>query len=326
MLFLNENWNYSQERIEKMNLQIHPDALVTNQANKAGKTPEESKILKAKDFKLPVLTHYREGAWNEEFFFVQIAEPMFGKLAQPEDSCEEEKRLAKKLIQAVNKMTPRPRFLVVCGDFTHAKNGEKIHFLQTEAFKVTFNELVGDIHVICVCGGNEMGDNPSADIMEAYKRNFGDDWFSFWVEGIQFVVINSLYYKFEDQVNDLKAEQQEWLESLLFQAQINPPQQIIMLQSLPWFCSCVEEPDSTRNIDTSTRNSLLSKIKEGSVNAIFAAGERNGGGKDGHLEMILTSPLTSETGNFRVIKVTKDKVLHKSFSLDQPPLDLISLF
>ena len=116
-----------------MNLEIHPDALVTNQAERAGKTPEESRILKGKDYKLPVLTHYREGAWNEEFFFVQIAQPRFGKTAQPEESCNEEKRQIAELCQAVNRMIPKPRFIVVCGDFTYKKTGETNHFLQTEA-------------------------------------------------------------------------------------------------------------------------------------------------------------------------------------------------
>lgn len=309
-----------------MNLEIHPDALVTNQADRAGKTPEESRILRGKDYKLPVLTHYREGSWNEEFFFVQIAQPMFGKFAQPEESCNEEKRQAIELSRVVNKMIPKPRFLVVSGDFTYGKAGEKLHFLQAEAFKLAFNELVGDIHVICVCGRNEMGDNPSSGTVESYRQNFGDDWFSFWVEGIQFVVINSQYYRFEDQVSEFKSEQQDWLESLLFQAQVNPPQQIIMLQSLPWFCSSLDEADNTQNVDSSTRNRLLSKIKEAGIKTVFGSGERNTVGRDGSLEMILTCPMSCESGNFRVIKVLKDKILHKTFTLNEPPIDLSSIF
>ena len=313
------------DNLGRLNLEIHPDALVVNQANRAGKTPEESRILKAKDFKLPLLTRCREGTSKESFYFVQAVAPKFGLAAHPEENTDAEKATMEKLTAALNKMKPSPRFLVIYGGFTNAKPNEKEYFLQLESFKFSLDKISPDIPVVCVCGDTDCGELPTLEGIEAYRENFGEDWFSFWVEGVQFIVLNTTYFKEPRQTAILKAEQWEWFESKLLEAQVNPPKQVILFQNLPWFCNTKDEPDNEKNIDSKTRQEILPKLKEANVRAVFA-GSLNGVGKDGEVEMILTSSLgksvEEEIPGFRIVKVMPDRIFHKFFPLDNSPEDL----
>ena len=65
--------------------------------------------------------------WSGDFFFVQGADPQFGLMAAynnpqyvpAEADWTEELRLAKLAVKKVNKLKPKPRFFVVCGDLTN---------------------------------------------------------------------------------------------------------------------------------------------------------------------------------------------------------------
>lgn len=314
-----------------LNLEIHPDALVMNQASRAGKTPEESRILKARDYKLPMFTRYREGHSKETrvFYFVQIVAPSFGQNADPEESCDEEIRTMERIVNAVNNMRPRPRFLLVHGNYTNANPEEKEYFPQLESFKSSFENLSPEIPVVCVCGRTDCGDPPTLSSVEAYRKTFGDDWFAFWVEGVQFLVLNTVYYKdLSPDVDDLRIEQQEWLESKLLEAQVNPPHQVILLQTIPWFCRTIDEPNDDSNIDVSARREVTAKLNE--ANAIYVfAGHSNGLGKDNRLAIIQTNSLAKTDRNealgLRLVKVEPMGVLHKFFLVDNSPSNLAEL-
>jgi len=309
-----------------LNLEIHPDALVMNQASRAGKTPEESRILKAKDYKLPMFTRYREGTSKEAFYFVQVVSPKFGCAAHPEENTDAERQTMDRIVHALNNMQPKPRFLAVYGNYTNAKPSEKEYFPQLESFKSSFDNLSPEIPVVCVCGYTDCGSPPTLDFVEAYRKTFGDDWFAFWVEGVQFLVLNTAYLKDSNtDTQGLKAEQQEWLESKLLEAQVNPPQQIILLQTTPWFCKTIDESTDNKNIDLSTRQEIAPKLNDAGVKYIFS-GCFNGVGKGKGLEIIQTNSLggknAAENPGFRVVKVEPDGVLHKYFDLDNSPVDL----
>ena len=73
------------------------------------------------------LTAKDEVTWQEPFTFVQAADTQFGFMADPDwggqgdgDTWEEEIGLAERLVRCVNALSPRPRFVVVCGDLVHS--------------------------------------------------------------------------------------------------------------------------------------------------------------------------------------------------------------
>ena len=48
-----------------------------------------------------------------------------------------------------------------------------------------------------------------------YKSSFGDDYFSFWVQGCHFLVLNSQFYEDSSLVPELAKEHDKWLDSEL---------------------------------------------------------------------------------------------------------------
>nr|KAF6354619.1 calcineurin like phosphoesterase domain containing 1 [Myotis myotis] len=70
----------------------------------------------------------QEKEWKGPFYFIQGADPQFGLMkAWTTGDCDnggdewgQEIRLTEQAIQAINKLNPKPRFFVVCGDLIHA--------------------------------------------------------------------------------------------------------------------------------------------------------------------------------------------------------------
>lgn len=70
--------------------------------------------------------------WNGPFYFIQAADPQLGLMKawrigdcdSGGDEWTEEVQLTKQAVQAINKLQPRPRFLVLCGDLVHAMPGK----------------------------------------------------------------------------------------------------------------------------------------------------------------------------------------------------------
>ncbi|XP_076329046.1 serine/threonine-protein phosphatase CPPED1-like isoform X2 [Tachypleus tridentatus] len=70
----------------------------------------------------------KEGLWKGPFSFIQAADTQFGMIEdyvkkKENPGWQEEIVLTKKAIKAVNQMTPKPRFFIVCGDLIHAFPG-----------------------------------------------------------------------------------------------------------------------------------------------------------------------------------------------------------
>lgn len=87
------------------------------------------------------------------------------------------------------------RFLFVYGNYMNVLLNDKEYFLQIESFKLVFENLSVEIFVVCVCGLIDCGNLLILDGVDVYWNIFGDDWFVFWVEGVQFLVMNISYYK-----------------------------------------------------------------------------------------------------------------------------------
>lgn len=144
---------------------------------------------KAVGKKYPGFTYETEGEWKGSFCFIHAADTQFGlidswnEVPPEEQAWEKEIVLTRKAISAANKLSPKPRFFVVCGDLVNAFPCEKFNDPQVEDFKRIFKELDTSIPLVCVCGNHDIGDSPTQQSLEKYKSNFGDDFYSFWVGG-----------------------------------------------------------------------------------------------------------------------------------------------
>uniref|UniRef100_A0A3B3T6K3 Calcineurin-like phosphoesterase domain containing 1 n=1 Tax=Paramormyrops kingsleyae TaxID=1676925 RepID=A0A3B3T6K3_9TELE len=97
---------------------------------------EEDMFLRAKDRSYRGLTEDEDKKWSGPFYFIQAADPQLGlmkawKMGDCDgggDEWDDEVRLTRQLVQAVNRLQPRPRFMVLCGDLVHAMPGVKAVF------------------------------------------------------------------------------------------------------------------------------------------------------------------------------------------------------
>uniref|UniRef100_A0A8C3GNJ5 Serine/threonine-protein phosphatase CPPED1 n=1 Tax=Cairina moschata TaxID=8855 RepID=A0A8C3GNJ5_CAIMO len=77
-----------------------------------------------------------EYEWKGPFYFIQGADPQFGLIKawavgdtnNGDDEWKEEIKLTEQAVQAVNKLNPKPKFFVLCGDLIHGMPGIKAVF------------------------------------------------------------------------------------------------------------------------------------------------------------------------------------------------------
>ncbi|XP_071965980.1 serine/threonine-protein phosphatase CPPED1-like isoform X2 [Antedon mediterranea] len=241
---------------------------------------------------------------------------------------DKERKLTRRAIDAANNMHPKPKFFIVCGDlvdsFPGTSSDDKVKKEQIQDFKIDFKTLDSNIPLICVCGNHDVGNSPTQDSVEKYKESFGDDYFSFWVGGVKFLVLNSQYYKDSSQVPEQKEEQDVWLET---QLQNDGWQHLVVFHHIPWFLESPDEEDQYFNIDIDVRKTMLKRFHDAGVKKIFCGHyHRNAGGFDEDLEVVVTSAVGCQMGEdksgFRVVTVKETEIQHKYYDLGQVPKNI----
>ncbi|XP_015929761.2 serine/threonine-protein phosphatase CPPED1 [Parasteatoda tepidariorum] len=267
--------------------------------------------------------------WNGPFCFIQGADTQLGMIEEyiekrPNYGWEQEMELTRKAIVAVNNLSPKPRFFVVCGDLIHAMPGTSLRLPQEKDFIRLFKELSPDIPLICVCGNHDVGNTPTPDSIQLYREKFGDDYFTFYCSGVMFIVINSQYFEDASLVPALAAEQESWLEAQLEEAKNGNYKHVIIFQHIPWF---LENPDESKiyfNLLPEIRQKWLPKFRDANVNAIFCGHwHGNSGGFYHNIELVVTSAigaqLRGDKSGFRIVTLGEDSVQHKYYDLDEVP-------
>lgn len=269
-----------------------------------------------------------EGTWVGPFCFIQGADTQFGlkdswnKVPEDEQSWVDEIELTRQAIKAVNNLRPRPRFFVVCGDMIDAFPSKRHYKAQLKDFNSIFQELDAEIPLLCVCGNHDVGDRPTAETISSYKTNYGDDYYSFWVGGVFFIVLNSQYYQDGSLVPDLKKDHESWLAEQL--KTVKSAKHSVVFQHIPWFLKNADEPDDYFNITKSIREDVLGKLKDAGVKYVFAGHyHRNTGGFDGDLEMVVTSaigfPLGIDKPGMRLVTVKSEGITHSFEDIETFP-------
>lgn len=265
--------------------------------------------------------------WKDNFCFVQAADSQLGLIdswarKQEEETWEEDVRLSKLSVQCANQLEPRPKFMVICGDLINAEPTKRHYQAQMKDFKEIYSALECDIPLVCVCGNHDVGNTPTAENVQSYRSNYGDDYFSFWVEGVFFIVLNSQYYFDRSLVPDEYANQESWLDEQLEVSK--SAQHTVVFQHIPPFISTADEPDQYFNLPLSQRTRFLSKLKEAGVRHLFCGHYHgNAVNRDDNLEVVVTSAigqqLRGDESGMRIVKVFKEKIEHDYHSFDKFP-------
>ena len=275
----------------------------------------------AKNRKFQAFDSQRERSWRHSFFFVQLADTQYG-MYSGNQGFEREVALVQQAVAHINRL--RPRFVIVCGDLTNAIPEKERYSPQVAQFQKDFSKVDAEIPLVCVCGNHDVGNRPTSASIDSYRRNFGDDYFSFWVGGVCNIVLNSSVLKDPADTPGVLADQQSWLRQQLKDASSAKAQHILLFQHHPFFLKTEDEPDQYFNIPLKRRTPLLAELKQAKVRAVFAGHyHRNSYGKAGELAMITTGPVGRPFGKdrsgIRVVQVHEDNISHTYYGMDDVP-------
>uniref|UniRef100_A0A3B3ZDZ1 Serine/threonine-protein phosphatase CPPED1 n=1 Tax=Periophthalmus magnuspinnatus TaxID=409849 RepID=A0A3B3ZDZ1_9GOBI len=269
-----------------------------------------------------------EGEWRGPFCFIQAADPQLGLMKSwnkggEGDEWAEEVELTKQAVEAMNRLQPRPRFMVLCGDLVHAMPDAPYREEQVRDLKAALKGTDPSIPLVFVSGNHDLGNNPTPKTVEQYCNQWGDDYFSFWVGGVLCLVLNSQLFFDASTCPQLKEAQETWLEQQLCRASERKPKHVLVFQHIPLYLKSPDEEDHEYfNLPGAVRQQLMDKFKRAGVKAVFCGHyHRNGGGCHDGLDVVVSSAigcqLGEDTHGVRVVVVTEGEVIHRYYSLDQ---------
>lgn len=278
-----------------------------------------------------------EKEWKGPFCFIQGADPQYGMIDDMANKTpitwKAEIELTRKAVAAINKMNPKPKFFVVCGDLVHAFPGDAQKEEQEADFLKEFAKVDPSIPLVCVCGNHDVGNTPTRKSIQHFRNKFGDDYFGFWAGGVRCLVLNSQLYEDASMVEELKKEQDVWLDAELDAAKSSGCKHLVLFQHIPWFLNTPDEENEYFNIDQDIRKPMLDKFLAAGVSTIFCGHyHRNAGGSYKGMEEVVTSAMgctlsenTSvlEIGDtpsgLRVVKVHEKSISHQYYGMDDIP-------
>lgn len=94
-------------------------------------------------------------------------------------------------------------------------SGTKHRVQQVADVKEVFSNLKPEIPLLTISGNHDVGNIPNNQTIDEYRREFGDEYYSFWVQGVFFIAINSQCFFNCSETQELCAEQSAWLEQQL---------------------------------------------------------------------------------------------------------------
>ena len=279
---------------------------------------DEAALVVAKDRGFPGLTREKEGRWAGPFFFVTLADPQFGMMTDP----ERERKNAEEAVAHVNRL--RPRFVIVLGDLTHAVPGDKGHEEQVAEFRRIFGKVDRGIPLLLLPGNHDLAKKATPEAVSAWRKSFGDDYYTFWAGGVQGLVLNSHLYWNPAGAPEEQKGQEEWLAGQLAAAKKGPPKHLVVFQHQPWFMKTPDDADVYDVIPRARRGPALAALREAGVRYVFA-GHYHGNvrARDGDLEIVvfgpLGKPIRKDPSGLGVVEVRADGLRHAYCPLDTVP-------
>ncbi|MCK5853222.1 metallophosphoesterase [bacterium] len=190
---------------------------------------------------------------SNTFSFVQICDTQlgFGK------SYRHDVEAFKQSVEKINELNPD--FVVICGDLVNSPGDQSF-----SDFKEINSKFIVPSYL--VSGNHDVGNNPTKDSLNRYRKIIGKDYYSFKNKGITFVVVNSQLWK--SPVKDETEKQDLWLKKTLASSK-NEKSPVVILQHYPVF---LEKPDETNqyyNLPLKTRGKLLDLFADNGVIAVL---------------------------------------------------------
>ncbi len=297
--------------------------------------------------------------WSNDFYFIQMADTQFGFLQWAQDqgfynnhsvketreeAYQAELDFANRSVEIINAMQPRPEFVVVCGDMVQAwPQEEELQAKQNQDFKMIFAKVHPDIHLMCTCGNHDVGNRPTSKAIQTYKKNYGDDYYTFWIKGVQIVVLNSQLIKCSEHAEEDATQQEEWFKRTIAERKrflegrqsSSQPDYFLVFSHIPPFHGNVNEEESNQNFSLDRRNFYLEALESVGCDAWFAGHTHFSSVKSyNDMEIVVTGAigtnlieqedddrnwfiLSEEQSGFRKVQVTAQGVSHQYHTLSE---------
>ena len=74
------------------------------------------------------------------------------------------------VLQDINKLRPKPKFFIICGDLVDAMPTEvELRKNQVYDLKMVLRELDPEIKLVCICGNHDVGDKVKKKFIYFHK-------------------------------------------------------------------------------------------------------------------------------------------------------------
>ncbi len=263
-------------------------------------------------------------AQDQPVYFILLTDTQMGMYAANKDFAQESANL-EFAAATVNRL--KPAFVVILGDLVNSTgNAAQIaEYLRIEG------KIDRSIPVYHVAGNHDVGNEPTPQSLEAYRKSFGKDYYSFRAGPVYGIVINTtLIHKPQNARAEYEA-QDVWLRKELVTARNSGALHIILFQHHPYFLKSTLEPDAYANIPLERRGALLKLLRESGVEYVFAghhhmptAAEAEG------IQMIVTGPvgmpLGAQGSGMRIVGVQGKEIVHRYYDFGFLPAQLSDLY
>ncbi len=133
---------------------------------------------------------------------------------------------------------------------------------QVKDLKEALRDTDPDIPLVFVSGNHDLGNTPTPESVEQFCRDWGDDYFSFWVGGVLCLVLNSQFFFDSSGCPELMEAHEAWLESQLQRAIQTPSRHVLVFQHIPLFLQTPDEEDDYFNLQRGIRERLIQRFKQ----------------------------------------------------------------
>lgn len=143
---------------------------------------------------------------------------------------------------------------------THTFPGMPWRKEQTEDLQRVLRNLDSEIPLVLVSGNHDVGNTPTPETIAEFQQTWGDDYFSFWVGGVLFLVLNSQFLYDASRCPALKQAQDQWLDQQLSIAGRQQCRHAVVFQHIPLFLQSVDEDDDYFNLAKAVRKETADKF------------------------------------------------------------------
>ncbi len=262
---------------------------------------------------------YRPFGGFRPFTFVQMADPQLGFNAGAQGTdLAAESAVIEQAVQGVNRMRPKPAFVMVCGDLTHLPGNP----VQIAEYKRLMSLVDPGIPVYPVPGNHDYHVDITAESVALYRKTYGPDWYAFDRNGWRFIGISSPLMQLPDKNPAETKAQDIWLENTL--AASKRARGIVVFMHHPFYDASIDEEDGYHAIGKVNRRKYLDLFANHGVCAVFS-GHRHKTIPEWEyrgVRLINTNGLVrsfDQTPGLRVVSIREDGLSHVFYPPDGLP-------